>query len=63
MVNLNGAFNWSLSDTVAARTTVFSSERDGWIDVENLGGEMNDRSRWEFVSSFSMSHLKIFLQG
>ncbi|NBS26019.1 MAG: TonB-dependent receptor [Gammaproteobacteria bacterium] len=52
MVNLNGAFNWSLSDTVAARTTFFSSERDGWIDVENLGSELNDRSRWGIRQQF-----------
>jgi len=52
MVNLNGAFNWSLSDTLAARTTVFSSERDGWIDVDNLSGEINDRSRWGIRQQF-----------
>lgn len=52
MINFNGAVSYSLSDTVAARTTLFSSERDGYIDVENLGGEINDRSRWGFRQQF-----------
>ena len=52
MINLNGAFNWSLSDTLAARTTVFSSERDGWIEVDNQSGELNDRSRWGIRQQF-----------
>jgi len=52
MLNFNGAVNFSLSDTLAARTTLFTSERDGYIDVDNLGGEINDRSRWGFRQQF-----------
>jgi iron complex outermembrane receptor protein len=45
LMNLSGAFNVSLSDNVAARTTVFSSQRDGFVDVVNLDATMNDRNR------------------
>jgi len=45
LMNLSGAFNMSLSENLAARTTIFSSQRDGFIDVVNLDGQMNDRNR------------------
>jgi iron complex outermembrane receptor protein len=45
LMNLSGAFNMSLSENLAARTTVFSSQRDGFIEVVNLDGQMNDRNR------------------
>ncbi len=45
LMNLSGAFNVSLSDNVAARTTIFSSQRDGFVDVVNLDATMNDRNR------------------
>ena len=52
MINFSGGMNFSLSETLAARTTVFTSERDGYINVDNLSGEINDRSRWGFRQQF-----------
>jgi iron complex outermembrane recepter protein len=52
MANFSGGFNFSLSDTLAARTTIFSGERDGYIEVDNLSGELNDRSRWGIRQQF-----------
>ena len=52
MANFSGGFNLSLSDTLAARTTIFSSERDGYIKVDNLSDEVNDRSRWGIRQQF-----------
>ena len=52
MVNFNGAFNLSLNDTLASRTTLFSSERDGYVEVDNLAGAVNDRSRRGFRQQF-----------
>lgn len=52
LMNANAAFNLSLSDTVAARTTLFSSNRDGFVDVENLNGDVNDRDRWGVRQQF-----------
>lgn len=43
--NLNAAYNYPLGEKLAGRTTLFTSERDGFIEVANLGGRLNDRSR------------------
>ncbi|OUU79758.1 MAG: hypothetical protein CBC38_04625 [Gammaproteobacteria bacterium TMED78] len=43
---LSGAFNASLSDNVASRTTYFGTARDGWGKVTNQQGEfVSDRGR------------------
>ncbi len=52
MINFSAGMNFSLSETLAARTTVFTSERDGYINVDNLSGEINDRSRRGFRQQF-----------
>jgi len=52
LFNLSAGFNFSLNDNIAARTTVFSSERDGFINVQNLGEDVNDRSRKGFKQQF-----------
>jgi len=48
MLNASAAANLSIIDDVlAVRGTVFSSERDGFIDVDGFGDEvLNDRNRW-----------------
>jgi iron complex outermembrane receptor protein len=45
LLNVNAGFNVSLGDSLAARTTLFNSDRDGYIDVDNLNADINDRSR------------------
>jgi iron complex outermembrane recepter protein len=52
LLNLSAGFNFSLNENIAARTTVFSSERDGYINVQNLGEDVNDRSRIGFKQQF-----------
>jgi iron complex outermembrane recepter protein len=45
LTNISGAFNLSLSDNVASRTTFFSSSRDGFIDVIDQDKDLNNRNR------------------
>jgi len=52
LFNVNAGFNYSLTDNLAARTTLFSSERDGFIKVDNLGKDINDRSRFGIRQQF-----------
>jgi iron complex outermembrane recepter protein len=52
LFNVNAGFNYSLTDNLAARTTLFSSERDGFIGVDNLGKDINDRSRFGIRQQF-----------
>ena len=52
LINVNAGSNFSLSETLAARTVVYTSERDGYIDVDNMGGNINDRSRWGIRQQF-----------
>ncbi len=51
LLNLSGAFNFSLSDNVAARTTIFSSQRDGFVET-NFDETTNDRNRSGFRQQF-----------
>jgi len=48
MINSSAAANLSIvEDTLAIRGTFFSSQRDGYIDVDGLGSDvLNDRDRW-----------------
>mgnify|MGYP006139846065 CR=1 FL=1 len=52
LVNLSTGFNYSLSENLASRTTMFTSERDGFVDVDNLGADVNNRSRFGFRQQF-----------
>ena len=63
LVRLSAASNFILSDTTAIRATVFSSQRDGYVDDDNFGSDFhNDRDRfgvrlqlsWEPNDSFDM---------
>lgn len=47
LVKLSAASNFSLTDNVAMRGTVFMSQRDGYVDDNVLGDDYyNDRERW-----------------
>jgi len=47
LIKLSAASNFSLSDNVAMRATVFASERDGYVDDAVFGDDFyNDRDRW-----------------
>ncbi len=48
LVNASAAGNLTLiEDELAVRGTIFSSERDGYIDVDSFGDDtLNDRDRW-----------------
>lgn len=47
LIKLSAAANFSLSDNVAMRATIFGSERDGYIDDANFGDDLyNDRDRF-----------------
>jgi len=47
LTNFSGAANASLiEDELAIRVTGFSSERDGFVDVEGFDTAINDRNRW-----------------
>jgi len=46
LVNLSAATNFSLSETVAMRATLFSGQRDGYVSDITLGNDViNDRDR------------------
>jgi len=45
LVNLSGAFNLSLGENLASRTTAFSSKRDGYVNDLTSGKNLNDRDR------------------
>jgi len=46
LVNLSAASNFSLSENVAMRATIFSGQRDGYVSDISLGEEiLNDRDR------------------
>ncbi len=46
LVNLSAATNFSLSETVAMRATLFSGQRDGYVSDISLGNDViNDRDR------------------
>jgi len=46
-LNASAAGNLSLIDEVLAlRGTVYSSQRNGYVDVPNLGEELHDKERW-----------------
>jgi outer membrane receptor protein involved in Fe transport len=47
LVKLSAASNFSLTDNVAMRGTVFMSQRDGYVDDVVFGDDFyNDRDRW-----------------
>ena len=47
LFRLSAASNFVLSDTTAIRATVFSSQRDGYVDDDNFGSDFhNDRDRF-----------------
>ena len=47
LIKATGAVNFSLSDNVAMRATLFSSQRDGYVDDAVFGDDFyNDRDRW-----------------
>ena len=47
LLRVSGATNIALSDNVAFRGTVFSSQRDGYVDDLNFGSDVyNDRDRF-----------------
>ncbi len=49
LVKLSGAANIPLSDTLAFRGTIFSSQRDGYVSDDNFGSDVyNDRDRFGF---------------
>ena len=46
LIKVSGAVNFSLSDNIAMRATLFSSQRDGYVDDIALGKDVyNDRDR------------------
>ncbi len=51
LANIQGASNWNVSPEISARTTFFTSSRDGWVDAVGLG-ELNDRSRFGLRQQF-----------
>ena len=47
LVRVSAASNFSMGDDWAGRGTIFTSQRDGYIDDVNLGKDLyNDRDRW-----------------
>ena len=53
LLNFSAAFNLSLIDgLLASRTTVFSSNRDGFVKAVNLGAELNERDRFGVRQQF-----------
>lgn len=52
LTNLSGAFNLSLGDNVTSRTTLYSSNRDGFVDVTNKDKDLNNRDRRGFRQQF-----------
>ncbi len=47
LFRLSAASNFIISDTTAIRATVFSSQRDGYVDDDNFGSDFhNDRDRF-----------------
>lgn len=52
LVNLSGAFNLSLADNLASRTTAFFSSRDGFVKDQTSGENLNDRDRKGFRQQF-----------
>ena len=46
LIRVSGAMNFSINDDWAARGTIFSSQRDGYVDDVTLGKDLyNDRDR------------------
>jgi len=63
LFRISAGSNFTLSDNVAVRATIFSSQRDGYVDDDNFGTDFhNDRDRfgvrlqlgWEPNDSFDM---------
>ncbi len=52
LINLSGAFNLSLSENLASRTTLFLSSRDGFVNDITSGEDLNDRDRKGFRQQF-----------
>ncbi len=49
LMKLSGATNIVLSDALAFRGTIFTSQRDGYVSDDNLGSDLlNDRDRFGF---------------
>jgi len=51
LVNFSAAGNFQLGERLSARSTVFTSNRDGFVDA-GLGDELNDRKRWGLRQQF-----------
>jgi outer membrane receptor protein involved in Fe transport len=53
LLNFSTAFNLSLIDgKLASRTTLFSSNRDGFVKAVNTGAELNERDRFGVRQQF-----------
>jgi len=49
LVKVNAAANVALTDTLAMRGTIFTSQRDGYVSDDNFGSDvLNDRDRFGF---------------
>ena len=51
LLNFSAAGSYRLGEQLTARSTVFSSSRDGFVDVAG-GGTLNDRERWGLRQQF-----------
>lgn len=46
-MNASAAGNWSvIDDVLAVRGSVYSSARDGYVELDNIGEETHDKDRW-----------------